>query len=248
MNIPVLVTVSNKYLWCLKPFAHLFNQYWSSLQKVIVAGYQKPDFDLPTNFEFISIREDEYDKDHWVDGLVDAMSYIRSNLFVLMLEDYWLCRTVDCAGIGTLSDYMSLHGNIIRMDLTADRLYAGGMVDYDVFGHYDLIIARRSPYQMSLQAAIWNKTLLQKFIFEALPASEHSAWQFEIAGSDIFTRHEDTSGVIVLGTRQMPMRYVNAMNSGTGFNKELTGINALGMLESDKNEVYRMIPTQIKGA
>ena len=51
----IYISTSDKYVFLLKPFAYLFNKFWSKDQKVVILGYTKPDFKLPKNFEFVSM-------------------------------------------------------------------------------------------------------------------------------------------------------------------------------------------------
>ena len=51
----IYISTSDKYVHLIEPFAFLFNKFWSSEQQVVVLGYNKPDFKLPKNFEFISM-------------------------------------------------------------------------------------------------------------------------------------------------------------------------------------------------
>ena len=60
MNI--YISTSNDYLHVLKPFSYLFNKFWSDEQKVFILGYEYPTFDLPNNFEFISMNSDSSSK------------------------------------------------------------------------------------------------------------------------------------------------------------------------------------------
>jgi len=57
MSIPlnIYISTSNDYHHCLKPFAFLFNKFWSIDKKVTFIGYKIPDFELPSNFSFISL-------------------------------------------------------------------------------------------------------------------------------------------------------------------------------------------------
>jgi len=231
MNAKVVVTVCDRYLWSLLPFAYLFNKYWGEDQNVIIAGYSKPDFGLPPNFKFYSIADKEYPKEKWVDGIVKFMNSFGEEQFVLMLEDYWLCRRVDRQGIEVLSNYMSLNKDIIRLDLTADRLYAGGMKDYGYYNRYDLVEASKSPYQMSLQAGIWNKNLFLE-ILNKLPQDKHSAWDVELEGTTILNNFPYR----VLGTRQFLVRYANGINNTTGINRNLSE-----MSHEDGDIILKMI-------
>lgn len=202
-ELKVFVEVSDRYLWTLKPFAYLFNIYWSSLQPVVVAGYSRPDFRLPPNFQFYQIAKHNFPADNWSDGMIRFLKAQQEQHFVFLLCDYWLCRTVDTRGVQTCYEYMKNRPNILRLDLTDDRQYAGGMIDVDMWGSYDIIeTLHGTPYQMSTQAGIWNKALMLDLL-----KPNTSAWDVEIQ-----TQPPDT--MRVLGTRQRPVRYANAIHKG----------------------------------
>src|SRR5512135_1324160 len=98
--INVLVMTSDKYLKALKPFAWLFNKYWSAWQPVTVAGFTLPDFDLPNNFHFLSLGKfEDYPVGKWSDALLAAMNLTGFETFVLFLEDYWIRRGVDVEAV-----------------------------------------------------------------------------------------------------------------------------------------------------
>lgn len=202
MNIPVYVCTSDKYLWALRPFAYLLNTYWSSLQPVTVIGYKEPEFALPPNFEFYSAGEDK-GQNHWSDGVIKFLRERGQELFCLLLDDYWLTRTADNTGVSTLADYVYEHPDVLRMDLTTDRLYNGAMRDVESYGHYDILeTPPGSEYQMSLQAGIWRLRLM----LDVLQAGK-SPWQVELETSPPETMR-------VLGTRQNPVRYANVFMGG----------------------------------
>lgn len=225
----VFVEVSDKYLWCLPPFCHLFNTFWSSLQEVVIFGYTRPKFTLPANFEFFSIDTYNYPADKWSDGFIKFLKNIPDEHFVLMLSDYWLVRTVDVRGVNACYEYIRYKPDVLRIDLTADRLYAGGMFDTDYWGSYDIIeTPHNTPYQMSTQAAIWNKFRL----LELLEPGK-SAWEVEV-----HTQPPET--MRVLGTRQMPVRYANAVLKGK------VDTSQLALLPPEHRPlVYSMIPEDV---
>jgi hypothetical protein len=203
MGLRVFVEVSDNYLWALRPFAHLFNVHWSELQPVVVFGYSNPTFPLPPNFSFFSIDAHNYPAERWSDGFITFLQRQQDEHFVLLLVDYWLCRMVDHRAIASLHDYMRGHPRVLRMDLTADRLYAGGMRDADYWGSLDIIETGVGvPYQLSLQAAIWNRKLMLELL---VPGK--SPWEVEL-----HTSVPDT--MRVLGTRQYPIRYATGVSKG----------------------------------
>jgi hypothetical protein len=199
----VIVITCNKYQWLCQPFAYLFNRYWSELQPVVVAGFSQPNFHLPPNFSYHQIDRDDYPANLWSDGMIKLLKEIPDSHFVLLLEDYLLCRTVDHEAVRGCHEYILNQPDILRIDLTADRLYAGGMKDVESCGRLDIIeTPSDTPYQFSTQAGIWNR---QKLLDILIPGK--SAWETEL-----YTPIPDT--LRVLGTRQYPVRYVNAMNNG----------------------------------
>lgn len=230
MNPRVFVEVSDKYLWALKPFAYLFNIYWSELQPVVVFGYSRPDFRLPNNFNFYSISGMNYPAEKWSNGFIHFLKSVNDTHFVLMLVDYWLCRSVDVRGVAACMDYVANRHNVLRCDLTGDRLYAGGMYDVDYWGCYDIIETPPStPYQFSLQTAIWNKQLMLDLVVQ-----DKTPWEVEL-----HTQVPDNYRVI--GTRQWPVRYANAILKGK------LDLHQIEMIPSDhRYHVFNMLPNDLR--
>lgn len=226
----VFVITNDNYLWCLKPFCYLFNIYWSTLQPVVVGGFSPPPFALPPNFEFYQIDKENYPANRWSDGLIKMLRAMPDEHFVLLLEDYWLCRTVDHNGILTLLDWQSSRADNVRMDLTADRLYGYRMHDVGYWGHYDIIeCGEDAPYQMSLQAAIWKKSLMLQLLEPG-----KSSWETEIHCNMV------GRGMRVYGTRNLPIRYANGIYQGKIDNVQIDMIP-----EPHRSAVKEMIPKGI---
>lgn len=214
--IRVICYTCDPYIWCLKPFCYLFNQYWSELQEVVVGGFTPPQFQLPPNFIFHQIDKRPYPKKMWSDGLIQFLQAFNDDIFILLLEDYLLCRTVDHQGIMTLADYMNQGKNsdVVRFDLTNDRLNAAGMHDIEPYGHYDIIACNKdTQYEMSLQAAIWNRRNLLSMLRPGL-----TPWEVELQ-TDM-----QAQPYRVLGCRQFPIRYANLMLKGEVMDYELEHI------------------------
>lgn len=201
--IPVVVFVSDPFLHLLRPFAYLFNIYWSEQQPVVVAGYTPPAV-LPANFGWHQIDKRPYGKQEYSNGVRKFLQEYKETHFVLLLEDYFLTRTVDHRGINSLADYCRDHPDILRCDLTTDRLYNGKMKDqWEGWGHYDILESPHgSEYQFSFQAGIWNRDLLLRLV-----EPNKTPWEMEIHTSP-------PENMRVIGTRQNPVRYANIMLKG----------------------------------
>lgn len=215
----ILVTTCDKYMWIMRLFAELFNTHWGEGEIVNVLCESSPKFDMPSNFKFIPVGE--WSKDRWCEVVRNYIRGLESKNIVLLLDDYLLTRDVDIRGVRILSDYMIINKDILRIDLTADRLHARGdsraVDDYGNVLHYDLIEAKNTSYQMSLQAGIFNVDLLSLILRDGL-----DPWRVELESQDTI----DYFGMIVLGTRQVPIRYINALGTGTPVGKiNLRGIN-----------------------
>lgn len=207
MGMRVIVPCCDKYLWALRPFAYLFNTYWSELQPVLIVGYTPPHFDLPRNFEFLSVARPDPGVSRWSDKIISVFKLIPDEFFTLMLEDYWLNRSVDCGAVASLAEYLSIHRDVLRVDLTGDRLYSTRAFDVGAWGHLDMIeTPLDTPYQLSLQACVVNKKNLLRVLRPGM-----TPWEFEIQDHT-----QVLGGMRVLGTRQMPVKYTNGIGSGHG--------------------------------
>jgi len=204
---PILIPTCNAYLWSARIAVYLLSQYWRPWPRVVVAGYRRPDWPWPAEVEWHTIAETEWPQGQWSSGLIRALKYLRAPQAIIWLDDYWCVRDVDTEAVGMLADLMSETPDILRCDLTDDRMYAGDARDVGYCGRLDLVeTPGDSPYQMSLQAGIWNVDLLLPLVYP-----KWSPWEFELHGSP--TLHH-VEGRRVLGTRQRPVRYANAMQGG----------------------------------
>jgi hypothetical protein len=214
MAVNILVLTSPRYHHALRGFAYMFNKYWRSPTRpeVLVASPATlaPRVYLPSNFRYLKQGEhDQYPVGKWSNFLLDTLAYLGWKHFVLFLEDFWLMRPVDTGVVERIYAYCQDH-DVLRFDLTADRLYAAPnteIFDYGFLGHHDIIRSDpASAYHVSTQAAVWNTELLRKIL-----VPNESPWQFEILGTERARLHPD---LLVLATRQRPVRYSIVLHGG----------------------------------
>ncbi len=227
----IIIPAYSKTYWCLEPFAYLFNKYWKN-QDPVILYYSELDVKIPKNFSTFQIYYKDYPKDKWANGIIEYLKTINDETIILLLEDYWLTRKVSSEIISILNALAEKDKNILRIDLTTDRLYAGGMRDIGYVEYVDLIEAPGSMYQMSLQAGLWRRDNFLD-VLERLNDGERSSWGVELTGTVIVNNDLNYR---VLGTRQYPVRYENGVNVKDGVNKNLTT-----MIESDRNYIMRWI-------
>ena len=178
-----------------------------------VAGFSSPKFEIPADWQFVSLGAfEDYPINKWsnaVRNLIGHTDFVEER-FILMLEDYFILRKVDERGIRQLGAYMQQHPEVAKIDLTTDRLYAGGMRDYAAYEQFDLIIGDpTSAYNTSLLAAIWNKQDFLNMLID-----DETPWQFELEGSNRWKSYGPDNNKKILGTRQMPIRHTVAIRNG----------------------------------
>lgn len=219
----VLVITNDNSLWCLSPFSYLFNKYWSPAQEVVVGGYNKPKFALPNNFTFHSLGSTNAPQDTWSNGLIKFLTEMNDDYSIILLEDYWISRPVDTNCIDVAFEYMKSNPSVLRFDLTGDVEHCNGdcrdALYFGFINHYDIV--EKPPgkeYRMSFQAAIWNNKLLLSLL-----EKNRTPWLIEI--NTVVPDH-----ILVLGTKQWPLRYVNAVWKG----------------ELDLEEINNLHPTDYK--
>lgn len=209
MQPKIYVMTSDGYLNILKSYAYLLNRYWKPAPQVVVAGYSAPQFDLPSNFSFVSLgNQRDYPVNKWSDGLIKLLNQIDDSHFILMLEDYLITRHVDVQAVQILYDYARQFTYTVRVDLTGDRLYAFGVdLNYGTVNRLDLIKSMPgSPYHLSTMTAIWNRELLLKVLVPG-----ETPWDLEIRGTTRLSHEQD---MLVIGTRQWPVKHTLAFRGG----------------------------------
>ena len=94
MKIKLYIPTCDKYNWLIQPFAYTFNKFWSEDIEVVYLGYTNPNFELPNNFKFVSLGEND-SLENWS---TDLRNYFNS------INDEWLMMTVDDSMLTSRTD------------------------------------------------------------------------------------------------------------------------------------------------
>ena len=163
----VVVLTCDAYWEAVRVFAWTFRKYWSVDQRVVIGGFAPPPFDLPQNFQFISIgRQEDYPIQKYSSGLIQFLNLIRDDVFVLMPDDFWLKDQTHLANVQTAVDLALEIPYLLRIDLIRDRDYT----NLDLRGARDTFAVRNGlefiksdaqmPYQMSLAPSVFRRRML----------------------------------------------------------------------------------------
>lgn len=201
----IIVLTSDKTAWMLRAMCHLLDKYWPAHPAVVVGGYTRPA--LPAGVEWIELGAfADYPYERWSDGLLKLLSLIPDECFLWTMDDFWLVRPVDDAAVRMLYQHLVNFPHLARIDLTTDRLYAGGVQEAGTLGPLHLVSTPPgTPYQLSFQSGLWRREALRQYLVPGETAAE-----VEIRGSHRMT----LASANVLGTREAPLRYLIAMQHG----------------------------------
>lgn len=219
----IILLTSDKYIKAVLPYAWLIKKYWPDHPEVVVGGFTEPDFQMPDRFSFHSIGKfSDYPVNRWSDALIKLLYEIQDEVFVLMLEDYWINQSVNNTVIQMCVDYCHQFEYVARLDLTSDRRWAnGGNVSlYGKMGHVDLIWSDpNSQYHCSLMTGVWQKKNLLRVLIPG-----ETPWQFELQGTPRLSSLREE--IIVIGTNFHPVRHTLAFRGGDTKKLLLDGLDA----------------------
>jgi hypothetical protein len=181
----VYISTSDKYDHLLRPFAFLFNRFWSKDQEVVVLGYRDLDFSLPDNFSFVSMGVSRNDPHEWSTGLREYFSSIDDEWFIYATEDMFLVEPVNLESLNYLAQYME-RPEVGRISLTND-----GMKKHHSILQDNLIqLEQNADYRLSCIYSAWNREYMLRYL-----QPEMSPWEFEVKG----TEQAKNDGYSILG-------------------------------------------------
>ncbi len=195
--VTVNILTNDKHLWLLKGFSYCLNKFWPR-QHVNVYGFGQPGFESPKNFNFISLAPTNYPVQKWSNSLIEMCHLIKEEHFIFMLEDFWLIEKVDNAGIKLVAN--AFEDNVLRVDLSGNRAAYTQARECEKINGYSIVeTPAHTPYQMSFQAAIWDRKLLLSIL-----KSNETPWEAEVKGS---ARLREKEQYRVLGAKDTLLNY-----------------------------------------
>jgi hypothetical protein len=163
------------------PFFHLLDDFWPQTSPVILnterKSYSHPD--VPILCTQVA-REGETHVP-WGECMLRALEHIPTETFVYLQDDYFLCDAVKIDVVDEAARHVQTEGlDCLRL------LECGGAGPYEATGYSWLCsVSRTARYRISLQAAIWTKAGMRKYL-----RAHESPWQMEVWGSKRAARIE----------------------------------------------------------
>jgi len=194
----IIVTTCDKYIRFLKGFAYMFNKHWSPSANVTVLGYSIPSFDLPDNFEFISMGEQEKHGRDWTSVLIPFFKQLPDEYFVLLLDDFYI---LDVNKSLLLEAEKHMAKGVERVHFTIGS--RGGIYCTKKDDNFN-ILNQDANYRLSLQPSFIRKDYFLKYL-----KLGKSIWQYE-------TQHETpkNDGAQILVPKQDIVPFANFVQKG----------------------------------
>lgn len=173
-NCAVLVLSCDKYSDIWPPFFNFFDRYWPNCPYPVYLGTNNTPFQHPKVKTIFSHRNTT-----WSDELEVILHQITEKYIIIILEDYFISKAVNNNEINELIFAMK-ETNAAYIKLAAFPKKYDNLWPHTKLEKFPNLasIHKGSKYRVCLQAALWDKYLLQ----ELLNTSENP-WQFEIEAS-----------------------------------------------------------------
>ena len=181
-KLPFYIITSDETSHILPSTAYLLNKYWGIDQKFKILGNNKPLKQLPDNFEFIKIK-DNNNIENWS---ISIYEFLKNNEnhdhIILTLDDYFPIRNINEKLYNNLLNLCVGNEKIGRVNLgqvNPNRSNQANMIsseeDYDLF-----FLKQDAPYRLTCQTSIWNREYLLSFL-----KNRYTPWQLELDGSSL---------------------------------------------------------------
>ena len=187
----IYIPICDQNIWILKIYSYLFKKFWGEEQEVVIMGFSPPDFELPKNFNFVSLaKKQEGGANKWTRYLYDYFSSIEDEYVIFSLEDFFPIQEPNKEILNKLCQIMKNNKAVGRCDITWDsfinifdknnvatknKLYKA----VERCKNYKILeVPDSAPYRISTQPSIWRRDFLLKLL-----DNDWSPWQFEVLGT-----------------------------------------------------------------
>tara|TARA_R110000765_G_scaffold83298_2_gene161961 strand:- start:522 stop:1322 length:801 start_codon:yes stop_codon:yes gene_type:complete len=189
-DLTLYIPTCNSYLFLVKPYTFLFNKFWNRPQKVVYLGYDKPKCDLPDNFDFITIGNDD-DLKNWSSDLINFFSSIDDDHFLFSCDDILLVDYTNFEVYDKLLKYLD-NPRVGRINVSRDTVNRPHK-HFDTNEDLTIIEAKQSAdYRVSMALSIWRRDYFLKNLKVGM-----TPWEFEGQGGEV----GKNDGYHILGTK-----------------------------------------------
>jgi len=197
----------------------LLDKYWNISKSVKILGFNKPDIQLSTDYEFISMGETQLSIDNWATDIYSIIKDDPNEFIIFGLDDHLIIDYVNVDILNLLFDEMKNNESIVRCTLGVDIRFLPHKL-YKQFDDFKIIEqSENSTYRITTQPSIWRKDYLLQFLNKST-----NPWHFE-------TSNNPKDGNIIIET--MDKHSSRWMKETALSNRHPGKINILGLKLDD---------------
>ena len=175
-NITIIVNTCDGFEDCWIPFFTLLKTYWPACSaKILLTTYKKNFTFEGLDIECLLSSKNNSSELQWSDNLTLALDeYVKTDLVLLMLDDFFICDFVDDNTINKSVEIMK-RDNLSNITLTnhdTKRIYH--KTENPLLSEID----QKSPYRVTTSPALWKRASLKKYL-----RKDENIWMFEVLGT-----------------------------------------------------------------
>ncbi len=182
MNPTIYIATCDATMHILPTMSYMFNKYWGEDQRCVVLGFSTPSFELPKNFEYVSMAKKQDSINDWSLYLYNFFKGLDDEYIIFMLDDYIPINYFNKRIFDEVYDTVKKDKKIVRYGLGNGAYY--DETKYDLFKKcptFDIVeIKQNINYRVSCQISLWRRSYLLTFL-----KRRFNPWQFETIGSNI---------------------------------------------------------------
>ncbi len=192
--VMVLSCDSYKDVWPI--FIKQFKKYWKEFEGTFFFNTET-DRSLKDDTLQITFPDKTYDtRKNWAGRFKDCLKQIEEEYVLVLLDDFVFTGQIDAAEIDKCLTIMKGDHSIACFNFRC----IPGPFDGEILGKY-VLANKKAEFRINLQAALWKKSFLMKFI-----RKHENPWQFETWGSIRSRRFKDKLYHIKYGV-ESPIQY-----------------------------------------
>lgn len=173
-NCAVFVSSCDKYEDTWQPFFKLLNKYWSDCPYQIYLNTETKNY----NNHKIKTINSHSPNETWSKRFYDALSSIKKEYIIFLLDDFFLYETVDQDEINNCIEYMDNNSHISCFSFEKTNYKNLDLIPSNLYNKYSQR-GLNGDFWVNCQACLWRRKDLLRLINE-----HENIWQFEAFGTN----------------------------------------------------------------
>jgi hypothetical protein len=220
INPEIYIVTCDKTNHILNATIPFLDKYWNIDKKVNILGFNKPNIELPSDYNFISMKPNQLSIEDWSNDIANILEQKTDEYIIFMLDDSIPIEYVNPDILNKFYSMMENDKTIVRCSLGIDLYVNAPHNVIEKCDGYEIIEqTQNSDYRITTQPSIWKREYLISYLRKS-----SNPWSFETKN-----KANDNSRIIATKDKYCFRWIEETALSGRHPNK----VNILGMKPSD---------------